>query len=182
MIVFSADPNSVPGCRKKRLSTVGKSNLIFRQTKFWGLKVWKSVTQIERLQIMWGSSPVGPGARATQFLDDYYSGSQQNTTHGQQRFSNFLHSKWEGELLELELIFSRVGSAAPRRASLASAGRSISMQNISGPDLENHPSSFSNRFSNATNLGNKAQPLKPENVTSVFLQRKWWLLRFLHNT
>ena len=36
---------------------------------------------------MWGSSPSGPGARATQFLDDYYSGNgQQSTDHGHQRW------------------------------------------------------------------------------------------------
>ena len=42
---------------------------------------------------MWGSSPSGPGARATQFLDDYYSGNgQQSTDHGHQRW-DICHSE-----------------------------------------------------------------------------------------
>ena len=62
------------------------SELVHMTAENLNSKVCKSVTRIDSLQIMWGSSPAGPGARATQFLDDYYSGSQQNTAHGQQRF------------------------------------------------------------------------------------------------
>ena len=59
---------------------------------------------------MWGSSPSGPGARATQFLDDYYSGNgQQSTDHGHQRWDICHHSEIHHKMCLISTLLTTSG-------------------------------------------------------------------------